>query len=313
MKKLSVVAPVFNEQETVEELVSRIFDTFKNLKGWEGDIVIVDDGSRDETFLKLTDLSNKNPNLSVVSFSRNFGHQAAVTAGIDHAKGDVIIVMDGDLQDPPELIPELLQKHEEGFDVVYAVRTKRKEGILKRSAYSIFYRILKLFSNHVPMPRDAGDFSLISRRVAEVMKSMPERNRFVRGLRAWAGFSQVGILYQRDQRYGGKPKYSFLKLLRLAYDGIFSFSYVPITLVTIAGFISSFISFVGIVYVLYFRFVEGREVPGFAALAIFVLFFGGVQLMALGILGEYIRRVYDEVKQRPHYVVRQVLGLVSKK
>ncbi len=313
MKKVSVVAPVFNEEETVVELVSRISNALKALKGWEGDIVIVDDGSRDGTLAHLTQLSLENPKLSVVSFSRNFGHQAAVTAGIDYAEGDAIVVMDGDLQDPPELIPELLQKHEEGFDVVYAVRAKRKEGFLKRGAYSIFYRIFRLFSNHVLMPRDAGDFSLISRRVAEVMKRMPERNRFVRGLRAWAGFSQVGISYQRDHRYAGKPKYSFLKLLRLAYDGIFSFSYVPITLVTVAGFVSAILSFIGIVYVLYFRITEGREVPGFATLAIFILFLGGLQLMALGVLGEYIRRMYDEVKQRPHYVVRTILGSVSKK
>lgn len=307
MKKLSVVAPVFNEEELVEELVSRISKTLKTLKEWEGNIVIVDDGSNDDTFLKLTTLSKQAPNLSVVSLSRNFGHQAAVTAGIDHAKGDAIVVMDGDLQDPPELIPNLLEKHEEGFDVVYAIRAKRKEGFLKRGAYSLFYRILRLFSNHVPMPKDAGDFSLISVRVADVIRRMPERNRFVRGLRAWAGFSQVGIPYQRERRYAGKPKYSFLKLMRLAYDGIFSFSYVPITIVTIIGFVSSLAAFVGIATVLYFRITQGREIPGFASLAIFILFFGGVQLVGLGVLGEYIRRMYDEVKQRPHYVVKSVI------
>jgi polyisoprenyl-phosphate glycosyltransferase len=198
--------------------------------------------------------------------------------------------------------------HEEGFDVVYAVRAKRREGVLKRMAYSLFYRVLRFSSNHVSMPRDSGDFALVSRRVADVMRSMPERNRFVRGLRAWAGFSQTGVPYERDARRAGKTKYSLRKLIRLAYDGIFSFSYVPITVVTIIGFLTAVLAFLGVLAVLYFRLTEGREVPGFAATATIILFFGGVQLMALGVLGEYIRRIYDEVKQRPHYVVREKFG-----
>lgn len=306
MKKLSVVVPLFNEQDGVDELIGRLSAVLDTIHGWHAEIIVVDDGSTDATVARLYTLQQQEKRLIVVALSRNFGHQAAVTAGLDHATGDAVVVMDGDLQDPPECIPALLHKHEEGFDVVYAVRRKRKEGVLKRFAYYLFYRVLHRLSRQVPIPQDAGDFALMSRRVVLAMAAMPERNRFVRGLRAWVGFSQIGVSYERDARYAGTPKYSFTKLLRLAYDGIFSFSYVPITIVSIVGIVSSFVAFCGIGIVLYFRFVDGREVPGFAATAVIILFFAGLQLMALGAFGEYIRRIYDEVKQRPHYVVRGV-------
>jgi dolichol-phosphate mannosyltransferase len=303
MKKLSVVVPLYNEEQVLPELVVRLSDAL-SATNVAYEIVFVDDGSSDGTVSILADTAKDDTRIKVVALSRNFGHQAAVSAGIDAVDGDAVVVMDGDLQDPPELIHDFLEKFREGFDVVYAIRRARKEVWWKRAGYNLFYRILSTFaSGGVAIPRDAGDFSLMSRRVVDIIRAMPERNRYVRGLRAWAGFRQIGIPYNRDARYAGKTKYSLWKLVRFAYDGLFAFSYVPIMIVNAIGFLSSAVAFVGIIAVLYFKLFSTRDVPGFTATAVFILFFSGIQLIALGVLGEYMRRMYDEVKARPLYII----------
>jgi dolichol-phosphate mannosyltransferase len=252
-----------------------------------------------------------------VRFSRNFGHQTAVSAGIARAGGAALIVMDADLQDPPEELHRFLAKWREGYDVVYGLRRKRKEGPLKRLCYHLFYRILAGTASQ-PIPTDSGDFCLMDRKVVDLLNAMPERNRFVRGLRAWVGFRQIGIEYARDARQAGEPKYTLTKLVRLAVDGLLSFSTVPLRLATYLGLVVSAIAFLGAVFTLvqrlfadWFARIGLAPVPGFATIVIAILFLGGVQLICLGIMGEYIGRIYDEVKGRPSWIVRQTLGLPS--
>lgn len=304
MKKLSIVIPVFNEEAVFPELLRRITQITKTQ---ETEIIFIDDGSVDNTRSLIRSAVSTYSNIMGVFFSRNFGHQKAVRAGLIHATGDVIVVMDGDLQDPPELIPQFLTKIQAGYDVVYAVRKKRKENILKRVSYSVFYRLLHKISGDISIPQDSGDFSAMTRRVVDMIKQLDERNQFVRGIRSWVGFPQIGIEYERDQRFAGETKYSLRKLFRLAYDGIFSFSYVPLLMITWLGFISAFGAFLGIITILYFRIFTATNVPGFASTAIFILFLGGVQLISIGVIGEYIRRIYDEVKRRPHFIVSEVV------
>lgn len=307
MTDISVVVPLYNEEENFPELTRRLHTTLQKM-GVSYEVVFVDDGSHDSTPHLIFEHAKNTPSVKALIFSRNFGHQSAVTAGIEHAQGNAVVVMDGDLQDPPEFIASLYAKHLEGFDVVYAVRTKRKEIVWKRAAYLLFYRILNKLVSDVYLPTDSGDFSLISHHVARTMRSMPERNRYVRGLRSWAGFKQTGLEYERDARFAGESKYSIWSLVKLGYDGIFSFSYMPISFVKTIGFLFSIVSFVGILIVLYFRLFTLRQIPGFASLAIMILFLGGVQLFSLGILGEYIRRIYDETKQRPLFVINKKIG-----
>jgi dolichol-phosphate mannosyltransferase len=270
--------------------------------------LFVDDASIDRTPHMLHEMAAADQRIKVLRFSRNFGHQSAVTAGIDYAQGDAVVLLDGDLQDPPELITAFVQKWREGYDVIYGIRKKRKEWWGKRLAYYLFYRLLRASAEGVEMPVDAGDFSLISRRALDVVKSLPERNRFVRGLRTWVGFRQMGIPYERHERYAGKPKYTFLRLLRLAYDGLFSFSSVPLHLITLLGVIVSVASFLAILVVLYFRLFTNLSIPGFASLATITLFLGGIQLLSLGVIGEYIGRIYEETKHRPDYVIEERVG-----
>nr|BCX01500.1 MAG: glycosyl transferase [Bacteroidota bacterium] len=303
---LSIVIPIYNEAGLLEELWDRLRVALDPL-GLHWEVIFIDDGSRDETWSVLERLARADSRIRALGLSRNFGHQIAISAGLEWARGDAVVIMDGDLQDPPELIPEFVRRWQEGYEVVYAVRARREASALKRLAYRAFYRLLARMAE-VDIPLDAGDFGLMDRRVVEVLRRMPERNRFVRGLRSWAGFRQIGLPYARPARARGRSKYSWRRLFRLALDGLVAFSTVPLRLATWMGFFVSGVSFVGIVLYLY-RYFTTPRVPGFTTLIIALLFLGGIQLITIGIIGEYIGRIYDEVKQRPLYVVARTLNL----
>jgi polyisoprenyl-phosphate glycosyltransferase len=306
--KISVIAPVYNEAEVVDAFSERVVKTLDATCDFF-EIIFIDDGSTDKTFEKLNNLSSCDSRIKVVSFSRNFGHPMAISAGLDYATGDAVIIMDADLQDPPEIVADFLNKWKEGFDIVYGVRKKRKEWIGKRFCYWLFYRLFRKLSS-IDMPLDSGDFCLMDVKVVINIRSLPERNRFIRGLRVWTGFKQIGIPYERLARKHGKTKYSFGKLVKLALDGILSFSYIPIRLATIFGLIIAGAAFLAILAVLFFRIFYGViGTPGFSSIVILILFIGGIQLIAIGILGEYIARIYEEVKNRPLYVISQKIGL----
>jgi dolichol-phosphate mannosyltransferase len=306
---LSVVIPVFNEEVLLPELFRRLTGALDPL-GIHYEVILVDDGSKDTSPALLRAQSNADPRFRSLHFSRNFGHQAAVTAGIDHAAGKAIAILDADLQDPPELVGEMLERWREGYEVVYGVRTKRKENPFKRLGYFLFYRFLKQLTN-VEIPLDAGDFALIDHRVADVLRAMPERNRFVRGIRSWAGFRQTGLVYERDKRFAGEVKYTFAKLMRLALDGILSFSYVPLRLAVYLGFLVSGSTFLLALFFVFYHLFGGQAPWGWASTMVAILFMGGVQLLTLGFIGEYVSRIYDEVKQRPLYIVRAKEGFGS--
>ena len=304
---LSVVIPVFNEEETLDQLVDRLTRALDSIgEPWE--VIFVNDGSVDRSGEMLRRFHERDPRLKSVALSRNFGHQVAISCGLDFASGTGVIVMDGDLQDPPEILPDLVGRWREGWDVVYAVRQRRKESVLKRAAYKTFYWLLRRVS-YLDIPLDSGDFSLIDRRVVDLLKSMPERNRFVRGLRTWVGLRQTGFEYARAARYAGESKYSFAKLLRLAFDGLVSYSYVPLRVVSNIGMLVSLTALAYMMYLLLARLAGDRTIQDWTSTVVIVLFLGGIQLLSLGIIGEYIGRIFDEVKQRPHYVVSHVLGL----
>lgn len=312
-RKISLVIPCYNEETVLDQLVARVTKSANSWK-YDWEVVCVDDGSKDATWQKLVDQNKKDPRWKALSFSRNFGHQTAISCGLSLAQGNAIIVMDADLQDPPEELHRYITKWEEGYDVIYAVRTKRKEAFFKRFAYQSFYRILsKLVDFNIPL--DSGDFSLMDRKVVEVLNSMPERNRFVRGLRAWSGFKQIGLEYERAERVAGETKYSFRKLLKLAFDGIFSFSTVPLTLATYLGLIVSGIALLGAIFTLlqkvfsdWFTKIGLGPVPGYPTTLISILFLGGIQLVFLGIIGNYLSRIYDEVKDRPQWIIKEKVG-----
>ncbi len=309
--KYSVVVPIFNEEDTLPELYGRLEASLSKL-GEPYEIIFVNDGSADRSLAVMKELASKNSKVKIVSLSRNFGLQTAYSAGIDHATGEAVIPMDGDLQDPPELIPKLIEKWKEGYDVVYTVKTKRKEGIFKRFLFAAFYRILKSTSS-VDMPLDAGSFSIMSKRVTDIFKALPEKNRLISGIRAWVGFKQTGLSFERDARFHGEPRQTFFRLMRMATDGLFAFSTVPIRAATVLGLITSGISLFIIVVVLFLKiFTDIIPVLGWASLMITVVFFGGIQLVFIGILGEYICRIFDEVKNRPLYLVGEKIGFDSK-
>ena len=304
---VSVVVPVFNEQQTLDRLVERITAALDGA-GETFEVVFVNDGSRDRSAEMLRAHHARDPRLKCISLSRNFGHQVAVTCGLDHAAGDAVIVMDGDLQDPPEVLPGMIARWREGFDVVYAVRRRRKEGFAKVLAYKSFYWILRRVS-YLDIPLDSGDFSLMDRRVVDLLATMPERNRFVRGLRTWVGLRQAGYEYERDARFAGESKYSFTKLLRLAFDGLVSYSFAPLRMVSNLGMLVSLSALVYMLYLLLARVLGDTTIQGWTSTVVIVLFLGGIQLLSLGIIGEYIGRIFDEVKQRPQYVVSETLGV----
>jgi dolichol-phosphate mannosyltransferase len=306
----SIIIPIYNEQETLPELCRRLASVLNGLDR-PVEVLLVDDGSSDASFSMLADMHRSDPRFKVIRLSRNFGHQVAISAGIDYSAGEAIMIMDGDLQDPPELLPEFLAKWKEGYDVVFAVRRKRKESFLKKLAYFTFYRLLQRIAA-IDIPLDSGDFSLIDRRVADALRAMPERRRFVRGIRSWVGFRQVGVEYERGRRFAGEAKYTSSKLFRLALDGIFSFSFAPLRLASYTGFAISLISFALALFYLLQKIFVGIDTKGWASTIVIILFLGGVQLLTIGIIGEYIGRVYDEVKRRPLYVVSDWLGFEQK-
>lgn len=304
--KLSIAIPLFNEAELVPELLTRTARVLDSIPGGPHEVVCVDDGSRDETWQLVKDAARRDPRVVGVSLSRNFGHQAAFSAALDHVTGDAVVLMDGDLQDPPEAIPQLLAAYHEGYDVVYAVRVKRKEGLLLRTCYYLFYALIAALAN-IRLPRGAGDFSLMSRRVVDELTRTQERLRYLRGLRTWVGFRQIGVPIERAERHAGKSKYSPRRLLKLAFDGIFAFSIVPIRAATWLGVFTVVISMAVAVYSLAAKLFFSQPPQGFTALIVSVTFFAGTQLLFLGVIGEYIGRIYEEVKARPVYIVQETM------
>lgn len=304
----SVVVPIFCEEENLEELYRRLKASLDPL-GRDYEIVFVNDSSRDSSMKMMREMSRGDSRVKIVSFARNFGHQIAITAGMQFARAESIIVMDGDLQDPPEVLPDLIRAKDEGkWDIVYAIRRTRQEHALIRSLYFLFYRMLKQAS-YIDIPNDAGDFCIMSRRVVDQLNKMPERNRFVRGLRSWVGFRQTGMEYDRAARNAGKPKYTFRGLLKLAFDGIFSFSYLPLRISTVLGLIISSLGLLYAAYIFVKSLVGGfSDLQGWPTVVVSVLVLGGVQLVMLGIMGEYLGRIYEELKGRPQYVVDELIG-----
>lgn len=305
---LSIVIPCFNEEEVISETVKRLKAFCADLSDLDVELIFIDDGSCDRTRELLRDFAVKDERIHMIGFARNFGHQIAVTAGIDAARGDAVVLIDADLQDPPEVIHQMIVKWREGYDVVYGTRIERLgESGFKLATARGFYRLLNRLSD-VPIPLDAGDFRLMSRNVVDTLRAMPERDRFVRGMVSWVGFKQTSLPYKRAERFAGKSKYPLHKMLRFATDGILSFSTKPLQLSIGLGTFAASMALVGILYALGLRIFTNIWVEGWTALMIAVLFIGGVQLIYVGILGEYIGRIYNEVKQRPLYVVQEYLG-----
>ena len=299
---LSIVIPVYNEERNLPILFERLNHVLQKMQV-SAELIFVNDGSTDESLQLLKSMASSNSLVSYISLSRNFGHQVAVSAGLDAATGKAVVVMDADLQDPPELISDLYAKMQEGFEVVYGRRIYRKgESYLKKATAKAFYRLLSRIT-HVSIPLDAGDFRIMDAKVVRVLKQMPERNKFLRGQVAWVGFRQTWINYVREQRYEGKSGYTYLKLLRLAFDGITSFSDFPLKMASMLGFIVSGGAFLLMIYTLLARLVFNDYVEGWASIILSVLFLGGVQLICLGIAGEYLARVFNNVQGRPLYVV----------
>lgn len=305
--RLSVAIPLLNEEEVLPELIRRLTAVLDTTTGGPHEVVFVDDGSSDATPTLLADAAVRDRRIRVIRLSRSFGHQAAISAALDHVTGDLVVVMDGDLQDQPEEIPRFLVAYAEGNDVVYAQRSTRPEGLLLRGAYHLFYRAFARLSR-VPIPLDAGDFALVTRRVVLAMRSAPERHRYLRGLRAWVGFRQVGIAVDRASRQGGASKYSFVALCRLALDGVFAFSTLPIRAAMVAGAVAVASATLFALYAVYAKLFLGRSPVGFTSIILVVTFLSGVNLFFLGIVGEYVGRVYEETKQRPLYVVERIIG-----
>ncbi len=306
MTAVSVVVPCFNESEVIGECHRRLTQVMHHVADWY-EIVYVDDGSRDQTARELQAIYMQDWNVTVVELSRNFGHQSAVSAGIEAAQGDVVVIIDADLQDPPELIPEMLQKWSEGYEVVYGVReTRLGETGFKLWTAKWFYRLINSLSD-VKMPADAGDFRLLDRKAVDAICRMPERHRLLRGMCSWVGFRQCGVRYSRAPRAAGQTKYPLRKMVNLALDGIASFSTLPLRFVSVIGFAAALLSLLGILYALVVRLFTHTWVEGWAISFVGMLFLGGLQMMSLGVLGEYVGRIYSETKQRPLYIAREVL------
>jgi polyisoprenyl-phosphate glycosyltransferase len=309
---LSVVVPAFNEAQVIRLTHDQIVEVLGDLEDFDLEVVYVDDGSKDRTLALLCDIAQRDRRVCVLSLSRNFGHQPALTAGLRHASGDIVAMIDADLQDPVELIPEMLAKWREGYSVVYGVRRNRQESAHKVFAYSVFYRLLSWFSD-IDFPLDSGDFCLLDRSVVDAINRLPEKNRFVRGLRAWYGGRQIGLPYDRPPRAAGETRYPLAKLLSLALDGIVSFSLLPLRFVFWLGLGSFIFAILGLLFFLAHRIFAFElfghtpaDVPGFMSLMLAVLLLGGVQLLSVGVLGEYLGRIYLEVKNRPEYVLSQL-------
>jgi len=305
---LSVVLPVYNERQNLDALVGRLIPALEKAAGEDFEILFVDDGSVDGSAEILDAFHARDPRLKAVHFSRNFGQQAALQAGLDEATGRAVILMDADLQDPPEVLGRLVEHWRQGYEVVYAIRRRRKEGLVKRAAYAVFYRTLKAVAE-IDVPLDAGDFCLLDRRVVDTLATLPERNRLLRGLRRWVGFRQVGVEYERDARHAGETKYTLRRLLRLALSGYVGFSAMPLRAAAWLGFVSASAGFALALWAVVTKLVDIPSPRGWASTVAIVLFVGGVQLVMLGVVGEYLGRVYDEVRKRPLYVVRSRTGI----
>lgn len=308
--RVSVAIALYDEEAVFPELWRRLRSVLDALPGGPHEIVFVDDGSTDRTFECVIEAAGSDARVVGIQLSRNFGHQAALSAALDSVTGDVVVVMDGDLQDPPEAIPKLLEEHGRGFDVVYARRVGRKEGWVLRGLYALFYRMIAVLSD-LRLPLDVGDFGLMSRRVVEHVRAMREHHRYLRGLRTWVGFRQTGVPVERGARAAGKPGYTFGKLVRLAFDGIFAFSMAPLRAAALLGCLATVGAVLFAFYAVWVRLVEGRSPQGFTALILLITFVGGIQLLFLGIIGEYLGRVFEEAKGRPQYVVDRRVGRTS--
>ncbi|NJK47046.1 glycosyltransferase family 2 protein [Candidatus Gracilibacteria bacterium] len=305
--ELSVVVPCYNEEPNLDYLFERLTAVLARLN-LEYEIICVNDGSVDNTLKRLIEYHHRNPTIKIVNFSRNFGKEIALSAGIDYTIGAAVVPIDADLQDPPELIEQLLAKWREGYDVVYAVRRSRKgETWFKRLTAGAFYRVISAMTN-ITIPQDTGDFRLLDRQVVEALKQLPERRRFMKGLFAWVGYQQSAIEYDRDPRYQGNTKWNYWKLWNFALEGITSFSFAPLKIWSYVGLVISLVSFVYASFLVIRTLIFGIDVPGYASIMVAVLFLGGVQMLSLGFIGEYLGRVYDEVKQRPLYLVRDCYG-----
>jgi dolichol-phosphate mannosyltransferase len=309
---ISIVTPCYNEQESIPLLQRAVADAFAARPDLDYELVLVDDGSRDRTAEVLRDLADRAPHLTVVTLSRNFGHQPAVSAGLQHACGDAVIVCDADLQDSPAAMLQMVDRWLEGADVVYGVRRRKDTPALMRGAYFAFYRLLRRLAE-VEIPADSGDFGLMDRKVVDAVNALPERNRFVRGLRAWVGYEQVPLVYERSARQAGHSKYSVARLVRLALHGLFDFSARPLTAVFYLGLAVSLLAIAGLLFFILHRIIDFKlfgyspaDVPGFTSLVLAILFLGGVQLLSIGVVGEYVGRIYEEVKRRPSFIVRSI-------
>lgn len=308
--KYSVIVPVYNEEAVLAESYRRLKNVMEQTNE-HYELLFVNDGSRDRSAAILKELSERDQTVKVIDFSRNFGHQIAITAGMDYASGEAVIVIDADLQDPPELIPKMIEKWKEGCDVVYAKRTKRKgESFFKKQTAALFYRILRMATD-IDIPLDTGDFRLIDRQVCEEIKRLSEKNRFVRGLVSWTGFRQAAIEYVREERFAGESKYPLKKMLKLSIDGLTSFSHKPLKMAGYLGLLVSAAGFVYMLVALYLKLFTNNTVPGWTSLVVIQLFFSGFVLFILGIMGEYIGRIYDETKDRPLYIIRECHGIPS--
>ena len=305
--RLSIAIPVHNEESVLPELLRRTRAVLDQIPGGPHELLFVDDGSTDRTFALLEEASRQDPRVRAISLSRNFGHQAALTAALDHVTGDAAVIMDGDLQDVPEAIPPFVERFHQGFDVVYAQRIRRKEPWPLRLCYFVFYRMMAKLSD-VRLPLDSGDFGLMSRRVIDQLRRMPEHHRYLRGMRSWVGFRQSGIPVEREERHSGKSKYSLIRLMKLAMDGIFAFSIVPIRAAALLGAAAMGVSMLYVFYALYYRFFLQQSPQGFTALIAAVTFLSGVLLFFLGVIGEYVGRIYEETKARPIYIIERVAG-----
>ena len=310
MKKISIIIPAYNEEEVAQECYNRLEEVLNKLNNYENEIIFINDGSKDKTLEILTELANQNENVKIVSFSRNFGHQAAVTAGLKYVTGDAILIIDADLQDPPELLPEMLKLWEEGNEVIYGERkTREGESKFKLFTAKMFYKTLNALSD-VEIPKNTGDFRLVDRKVVDTINSLPEHNKFLRGLFSWVGYRQYAFKYERKERFAGKTKYPLKKMLKLAADGIIGFSTKPLKILGGLGFISIIISFIILIYsLLSFAFEWNNLEAGWTSIMVSITFFAGVQLLSIWVLSEYIGRIYDETKNRPQYIVDKTINI----
>lgn len=309
-RKISIVVPMYYEEQVALECYKRLKNVLLKLIDYDYEIIFINDGSKDKTLNILSDIAKKDENVKIISFSRNFGHQCAVTAGLKYVSGDAVVIMDADLQDPPELIPEMLKLWQDGNDIIYGKRKKRDgETVFKLLSAKMFYKILNDLSD-VEIPKDTGDFRLVDKKVVDVINSLPEHNKFLRGLFSWVGFKQVPYEYEREKRFAGKTKYPLKKMLKFASDGIISFSSKPLRIFGILGLIALFISFCILIYALVsYVFKLNNLMPGWTSIMVAITFFSGVQLLSIWITSEYISRIYDETKKRPEYIIEKKINI----